>query len=182
MIKKWAFGFLAVVMACTITSCSFIRSGQLTALIDEEGQKIEEMSREIIRCFAEKDKNALKSLFCEQIRMRTEFDEQLDRAFAFMACDGYTDSEIDRSASGGESWEQGRRVKWYVIAEVPYVAFWRGEVGNEENPLESQYYGLNYYWCITNETDRSQEGLHYLVIELLNVDSMMLGERLDEGA
>ena len=70
------------------------------------------MSQEIIRCFIEKDKDALKGLFCEQIRSLPEFDKEIEKAFEYFKGDRYTTANIEKVASGGESVESGRRTSF----------------------------------------------------------------------
>jgi hypothetical protein len=155
-----------------LTSCNIDlsggRSALLTALMGEEGEKITQMSNAIIDCFTQKDKEALKTLFCEQIRNRPDFDDEIDNAFAYFLCDIYLSSKISTTASGGDAWEAGERVNWDVSPNIPLVKVVVGE--------ETRYYGMDYYWHIVNQADRSLEGLQYIEIELLNVDSIKLGE------
>ena len=162
-----------------LSSCSNIRSIQLTKLTNEESKKIEQMSSEILKCFTEKDKGALKELFCEQIRNQTSFDNEIDRAFEYFPCEVYTTSEIDNTASGGESVEMGKRTKWYVSPDIPYIEILVDIDKNASTPPEPRYYSMHYYWQIVNDKEKSSEGLQYIRIELLNIDSMKLGNKID---
>jgi hypothetical protein len=169
-VKKSLILLFAIVML--LTSCNIDlsggRSALLTALMGEEGEKITQMSNDIIDCFTQQDKEALKNLFCEQIRNHPDFDDEIDNAFAYFLCDTYFDSEIDTIASGGDSWEAGERVSWHVSPDIPYV-----EVSFDG---KTRYYSIHSYWYIVNQKDRSLEGLQYIELELLNVDSIKLGE------
>ncbi len=179
--KKLLILLLAIVLL--ITACSIdlskIRSEQLTALMNEEGTKIQQMSNDIIKCFTEKDKEALKNLFCEQIRNRPDFDDEIDKAFEFFVCDGYINSNIDTSAGGGESIESGKHISWDVFPEIPYINTIFDADGDPSTPMEDRYYGMHYYWQIVKEDDKSLEGLQYITVELLNVGSIKIGEKID---
>ena len=166
---------LPLVTCLLLTSCVNIRGLELSALTNEEGKKIQQMSKEIIRCFTEKDKKALKELFCEQIRNQSSFDDEIDKAFKYFACDGYTTSEIKKTASGGESTKSGKRTKWYVSPEIPYIAV----LVDKDGDLIPRYYSMYYYWNIVNDNDKTHEGLQYIEIELLNIDSMEIGKKID---
>jgi hypothetical protein len=168
---------LPLLTALLFTSCSNIRSLQLSALTNEEGKKIQQMSQEIIRCFTKKDKEALKKLFCEQIRNQPGFDGEIDKAFKYFTCDVYIASQANDSAGGGESLESGRRTDWYVSPDIPYIKVIFDKDGDDSTPMESRYYSMYYYWNIVNDKDKSLEGLQFITIELLNVDSMTLGKK-----
>lgn len=150
-----------------------VRSSKLTNLINEESEKIEEMSTEIIRCFTERDKEALKVLFCEQIRSQPGFDNEIDESFEFFLCDVYISSEFKTSAGGGESWDSGTRIKWSVRPQIPYIAILCDSDGDSD--MERRYYSIYYDWQIVNDEDKSLEGIQYMKIELLNVDSIEIG-------
>lgn len=169
---------LSLSAALMLTSCSNIRGLQLSSLMSEESKKIQQMSQEIIRCFTEKDKAALKKLFCEKIRNDSGFDNDIDKAFEYFTCDVYTTSEIDKTAGGGESVESGRRTSWYVSPDIPYIEVIFDKDGDPSTPMESRYYSMHYYWHIVNDKDKSLEGVQYITIELLNIDSMDIGKRI----
>jgi hypothetical protein len=181
--KKVLLMGLIVSMIISLAACSFdlssIRGKQLSNLLNEEGAKVEEMSTEIIRCFTERDKEAFKELFCERTKQRPEFNDEIDKAFEFLLCDIYTTSEIDRTASGGESIRGGERVSWNVVADIPYFAVLvktDGEAVDNYNDIEARYYSIKYDWQILCDYDEDLVGLQYLKIELLNVDSFMIGK------
>ena len=44
--------------------------------------------------------------------------------------------------------------------------------------MKRRYYSIYYQWIIINDNDKTLEGLHSLEIELLNVDSFLIGERI----
>jgi len=145
-----------------------------------ESGKIKQMSSDIIKCFTEKDKETFKNLFCEQVRNNPCFDQEIDKAFEYLNCDIYTTSTIKDSASGGYTKERGTRIEWYVSPEIPYfniLTKFESETDLRGYEHERYYYSINYYWQITYEADRTLEGLHYIVIELLNVDRMIIGEK-----
>ena len=183
---------LIITMILLLTACSAnaenVVSGRFqnarTRLLDkvtsEESIKINQMSNDIIKSFTEKDKELLKSLFCEQVRSNPGFDKEIDNAFEFLICDVYTTSTIKETASGGSYMEQGKRIEWYIAPEIPYFSILT-EIESEPDPRryehERYYYSMSYYWQITYEADNTLEGLHYLVIELLNVDKLIIGEK-----
>jgi len=173
---------LLMISVMMLTACSFdlakIRSKQLTGLMNEEGTKIRHMSNDIIKCFTENNKQALQDLFCEQVRNRPSFEDEVEKAFEFFECDVYINSNINTSASGGELIESGKRVSWDVRPEIPYIKTIFDADGDPSTPMEDRYYGVNYYWQIVREDDKSLEGLHYIAIELLNSDSIIIGEKI----
>jgi hypothetical protein len=179
-LKKLCILLPAIV--CLLTACNIdlskIRTAQLDALTNEERPKIQQMSKDIIECFTEKNKEALKNLFCEQTRNRPNFDDEIDQAFEFFVCDFYIGSNIDDHASGGESMESGERVHWYVFPDIPYIHTIADTEGDPSAPMEDLYYRIGYYWKIIHE-NKSLEGLQYLEIELLNVGSTEIGEIID---
>ena len=156
------------------------RTKLLDELTSEESVKINQMANDIIRCFTEKDKEALKNLFCEQIRNNPDLDEEIDRALEYLNCDSYITSTIDDTASGGSSSGGGKRTEWYIAPEIPYFHVLK-KIDSETDPRgyehEDCYFSISYYWQITYEADKTLEGLHYMVIELLNVDWVIIGEK-----
>ena len=152
------------------------RTRQLDKLTSEESVVITQMSTDIIKCFTERDKEALKELFCEKIRNRPEFDDEIDKAFEYCKCDVYITSTIkDSAGAGGEHIEKGKRISWYITAEIPHF-----EVLIETSPgnMETYDYSIWYYWRIIDEKEPSLEGLHCIYIELSDVDKIKIGERL----
>jgi len=145
-------------------SCGFVPRGE------SESDKIKTMSEEIIRCFAEKDKDALYNLFCKRSRGDSALADKIEEAFGYCDCDVYIWSEIDEFASGERA-----RSYWDVSPEIPYFEILTRVSGND---YETRYYGINYYYMIENEDD-SLEGLQYIHIRLLNVDSFTIGEYID---
>lgn len=153
-----------------------IRTQQLDVLMAEEGELISAMSPDIIHCFIEKDKEALKALFCEQVRNQPGFDEEIDRAFEYFQGDIYIDAQIETSASGGESYRDGVRTDWDVSPDIPFIDVLYYVETDEGQDTEPRSYGMSYYWHIICDEDTSLEGLQYIRIELLDVDSIKLGE------
>ena len=142
----------------------------------QERVKVVLMSSAIIKSFADKDKEALGNLFCEQVRNSPGFDEEIDRAFEFLDCDVYVTATIVTECSAGGSTTHA----FFVAPKIPYVSVLT-EVGSNpvqsENEYEPNYYSIDYYWQMKYEDDESFEGLHYLVIELLNADKLIIGEK-----
>lgn len=171
---------LSMVMMCT--SCNHInnRDLQLTELTNEEGKKIQTMSKEIIRCFTEHDKEALKKLFCEQVRNQPDFDKEIDKAFEYFPCEVYIKSEINKTAGGDEHWESGRRTNWYVSPNIPYIKILVDKDKDPSTMPEPCFYSMCYNWQIIRDEDKSLEGLQYIRIELLNIDSIELGKQTND--
>jgi hypothetical protein len=181
MIKK----ILSFLICMILASCRYAqeklseefqntKTNQLDTLTSEESKKITQMSNGIINCFEKKDKEALKNLFCEQIRNMPDFNEEIEKAFEYLKCDVYISSTLEDHSSGGESKEFGKRVSWYLIPEIPYFKILTGPSGN----MKDYYYSISYYWQIIHEEDKSLEGLHSMKIELLNVSEIIIGKRL----
>jgi hypothetical protein len=192
LLKKHIFLLTALlaILSLLLTSCTIEnkvlgvfqtgRTKLLDVLTGKESVKIKQMSNDIIKCFTEKDKEALKGLFCEQVRNKSGFDDELDKAFEYLNCDVYTTSTIDDTASGGMSTEHGEYIKWYVAPEIPYFSILK-KIESDTDPGGYEhvrcYYSISYYWQITYKEDASLEGLHYMVIELLNVDRLIIGDK-----
>ena len=175
MLKKYMISVLFTIWLLFLGSCSNIRGVQLTKVLNEEGQKIQSMSEEIIRCLTEKDSEAFTELFCDQVRNEDIFDKQIEKLFDFFECDSYIKSEIDTVAAGGDSREYGMRTEWYVIPQITYIEVLVVPNG-DYNRMNRRYYGVNYYWQITDTENPSLEGLHNCTVELLNTDeSVMVG-------
>ena len=151
------------------------RTKLLNELTSEETVKINEMADEIIRCFREKDKNAMKDLFCEQVRNRPEIDDEIDKAFDF--CDVYTyiESYPAKSDYAGESVEMGKRVQWSISADIPYFSI----ISKTEDDETQQYiYSIYFYYQVLNDEDKTLVGLQEMVVKLINGESVTIGENL----
>jgi hypothetical protein len=44
--------------------------------------------------------------------------------------------------------------------------------------MEGRFYAIDYEWQVIDKADAKQEGLHYMEITLLNVDSIEIGKRI----
>ena len=153
-----------------------IRTGQLDALTQEESVKIKQMSSEIIDCIKEQDREMFKNLFCEQVRNSPDFEKEIDEFFEFCNCYSLNKSIINETASGGGMLIQGgERVEWQITPEITYLKIVTVDDADEWN---YSYYRINYYWQIIDEADKTREGLHYLNIELLNVDKLEIGKKV----
>ena len=97
------------------------RSKLFTLLEGEETIKINEMSKEIIRCFTQKDKNALIELFCDEIQNSPDFNNKINKIFEYFSCDIYSFSEKSRSGHSGFSTNEGRRTEWNISVNIPYI-------------------------------------------------------------
>lgn len=151
------------------------RTKLLDELTSEETVIKNEMADEIIRCFCEKDKDALKILFCEKIRSRPEFDDEIDKAFEFCDVNVYTTSYPAKSVYGGESIREGKRVRWSISAEIPYFSILSE---TEDGEMEGYIYSIYFFYQVVNDEDTTLVGLHGLSVELINCESVWIGERL----
>ena len=148
----------------------------LDELTSEETVKINEMADEIIRCFCEKDKNALKNLFCEQIRNKPEVDDEIDKAFDFCDVYVYTTSYPAKTITGSESIDMGKRVRWSISAEIPYFSV----LSKTEDDENKRYiYSIYFYYQVINDEDKTLVGLHKIDVGLINSESVIIGERLN---
>ena len=76
---------------------------------DSEG---DECALKVMDCFINKDSEALKELFCSKAKIRPDFDEQINEAFAFI--DGNIISYDDYIAGSNEvAYEEGKAVERY---------------------------------------------------------------------
>jgi hypothetical protein len=171
------FGIVLLLLSCNF-DLSNLRSKQLTLLMNEESVKIGQMSNDIITCLTEKNREALKELFCENIRNRQGFDNDIDKALEYFKCNQYTKSLKENTANGGESREYGKRTYWYVMPTIDLLSVLYYDDVDSLTNIESRYYSIHYQWMIINDKDKTLEGLHSIEIELLNIDSFMLGERI----
>ena len=169
---KRSFATIFAILACLLSlcSCSSSRAEQLTALTSSESKKIKEMSDEIIRCLTENDRDGFCSLFCDQVRQRESFSQEVDAIFDSFPCEVYVTSEVQDSASGGSSSAMGKRTEWYVIPKITYIEILQPS-GEDSKELVDRYYGVYYYWKITDTEHPELEGLHYLAINMLNTDN-----------
>lgn len=137
-----------------------------------EAGRIMEESGKIMRCIKEKDKEGMKLLFCEKVRNTSGFDEQIDSIFDFIDSGDTWSYDIKTTAGGGQSVSGGEVTDWDVHPEIRdiQVAYDRG------NYFDHKYYSIDYYWHIVCEDDKSLEGIQYMRIELLNVETLEIGE------
>ena len=155
---------LLALLTCLLSlmGCSSIRD----RLTSKDSKMIKQESSEIIRCLTENDKESFCALFCERIRTKKTFNKEVDAAFDFFDCDTYIDAQIQEMAGGESSIEKGERTKWYLSPEITYIKV----LQNKNNDYVDRYYGVHYYWGITDEEHKDLEGLHYLEITLLNTE------------
>lgn len=164
---------LILIPVFILTSCT----NDIDTSSATERKKIKEMSPEIIRCFVEKDKEALTNLFCERIRNNPDFSIEIDKAFQYFKCDFYWGTRtISDSAGGGKAKDEGKVTHWYVTPQMDYVATYVYINDNFETKV--YVYNMNYMWMIYNQ-DKAIEGLHNITIELINVDNYTLGENFE---
>ena len=161
-------GFAGLAAAlCACTSLPSLRAMQLTALMTSESSLIQDKSAEIIRCLTKQDREGLRALFCQQVQQSNSFEQQLDAVFAFFPCEVYIQADQKDVASGGSSYDQGERTDWYVTPTIPYIEILQPAADGD---LVSRYYGVDYYWKITDTAHPELEGLHTLTLCLLNTD------------
>lgn len=60
--------------------------------------------------------------------------------------------------------------------KIPYIAVLFDVDGDDAtDDMVRRYYSINYDWQITDKEDPSREELQHMNIELLNVDSIQIG-------
>ena len=177
MDKKILRIFLSLIISVSLTGCGLIRGvkNQIDNFAENnEPSRIYEMSSEIMRCIDEKDKEGMKQLFCEKIRESEDFDQQIDSIFEFIDSGSTWSYNIKTTASGGKSWNHGDVTHWDVSPEIRDIE----SAYDHGNYFTSKYYRIHYYWHIVYEKDRSLEGIQYMDIELLNIETLTIGEYL----
>lgn len=137
-------------------------------IMTADTDRINEMSEEIIRCLVEKDRDTLKTLFCQQVRGTAEFEAQMDALFDFFDYDSFIRYDLDGAHAQSDSTEYGERLEWSISAEIIYI-----EVFNEAED-GSRFYGIRYDWTETCQKDTSLVGLHTLSVFLLNTDEEII--------
>ncbi len=168
--RKLAVSVAVAACLLGLCSCSFFRAEQLTALTGEESKRITQQSNEIVRCLTERDKEGLSSLFCQKVRERDTFQQEIDAIFDYFACEVYIQADVDGLAGGGASSEAGKRTKWYVTPKITYIEVLQPS-GSDSGELVDRYYGVRYYWAITDVEHPELEGLHHLELTMLNTDT-----------
>lgn len=156
---------------------AMIRSRQLTELSNEEREYIVPMSEEIIRCLTESDIEAFENLFSIELKNDIDFNKMIDKAFNLFECDTFVNADINDTASGGESWSYGKRVKWDVRPEIENIEVLVNRDGSNST---KRYYSIYYIWQITDEENKSSEGIQYMRIssldsELEEIDYIEIG-------
>lgn len=167
-----ALALLACLSGCSVpfadTLLSF-RAEHLTAVMEEEGEMARGQSEEIIRCLTEGDKEGLAALFCPRVREGEDFSRQLDAAFDFFRCETYIKAQVQEFCGGGESMDGGERTAWYLSPEITYIEILQ-QTGDDPEDLADRYYGVRYFWQVTDAGHPDLEGLHHLDLALLNTD------------
>ena len=164
MRKKITVVFLLFSILIFVTSCNL-----LSKLTNNEGEQIEAMSEEIIRCLTENDQAGFAELFCEKIKGTEGFDRQIEEVFSFFKCDSYLRSEIKTTAGGGGLTEFGQKTEWYVTPEITYIEVLIVPDGAPEQ-MYSRYYRVEYYYQMIDKNHPELEGLHGFEIELINLE------------
>lgn len=178
MLKKLICAVLCAAAAVSLAGCTGPNSDNIPGWLEDrisykgEAGRITEESGEIMRCIKEKDKEGMKMLFCEKVRNTSGFDEQLNSVFDFIDSGDTWSYDIKTTASGGQSVSGGEVTDWDVHPEIRdiQVAYDRG------NYFDHKYYSIDYYWHIVCEDDKSLEGIQYMRIELLNIETLEIGE------
>ena len=57
-----------------------------------------------------------------------------------------------------------------ITPEITYIEILQHS-GEDNEELVDRYYGVYYYWKITDIEHPELEGLHYLIINILNTDN-----------
>jgi len=182
MLKKILCALLLAAFAVSLAGCKSSGGDDDTSDIpnwlqdrisyDGEATRLKEQSSEIMRCIKEKDKEGMKLLFCEQVRNKSGFDEQIDSIFEFIDAGDTWSYHIDTSASGGQTVSDGKVTHWDTHPEISDI-----RVGYDRGDhFDHKYFMIDYYWHIVCEDDKTLEGIQYMNIELLNVETLEIGE------
>ena len=74
---------LSVILICAVC-CSLSGCGKISKFVDEQNadfEYVENISKEIVRCFDEKDIESLKLMFCANSQQKYDLDEEIQTAF-----------------------------------------------------------------------------------------------------
>lgn len=168
--------YLCILM-CIIMSVSLCGCGIPETLVNSGGNfgSVKEQNEEILRCIKEKDKEGMKSLFCSKIKDDPSYDldAKIDELFGFI--DYGCSWSYEHGSRGGEekSWREGNVDDWDVHPVIKNIdiLYHDGDGGYLD-----KYYAINYYWHIVCNDDKSLEGIQYITVDYLNVESMTIGE------
>ena len=164
--KKYLTLLLSIVLLLQFSGCGMNE----TTL--SNGDRIDEMSKEIVRCLIEKDREALEILFCKRVQKTAEFESQMNALYDFFDYDYFIRYDLDGDHAESEAKESGVRTEWSVDVEIIYI-----EVYDENG---TQFYGIEYQWTPIYEADAELVGLHSLTVHLLNTEnSVTLGTDKD---
>ena len=164
--KKCLTLLLAIVLLLQFSGCG------MNETTPSNGDRIDEMSKEIVRCLIEKDREALEILFCKRVQNTAEFESQMNALYDFFDYDHFIRYDLDGDHAESEAKESGVRTEWSVDAEIIYI-----EVYDENG---TQFYGIEYQWTPIYEADAELVGLHSLTVHLLNTEnSVTLGTDKD---
>ena len=154
--KKILSFLISIVLCVQLCGCGIYE------IMTADGNSIDEMSQEIVRCLIEKDREALEALFCQRVRDIEGFEAQMDGLYTFFDYDFFLRYDLNGDHAESESKENGERVAWSAHARIIYI-----EVCDEERTL---FYGIEYDWTETYLQDAALVGLHTISIHLLNTD------------
>lgn len=173
MFEKCFRALICAMLIFSLSGCGI--KDKIANYIEDNNASATEQSREIMRCIKEKDKEGLKVLFCDKIKNNADYDldAQIDEMFGFIdyGCSGSW--SYGSSGSEGKSWREGRVSDWDMHPEIKDI---RILYDDGKGGFITKYYIINYYWHITCNEDKSLEGIQYINVEYLNIDSMKIGE------
>ncbi len=83
-------------------------------------EKAKQQSSQIIKCFENKDKDRLKSMFCKTVSDKCNLDEEIQEAFDFINGEIVSYDE-PHGISGGASFEDGERIRQSLRGHISYI-------------------------------------------------------------
>ena len=98
-----------------------------SCVVDETKKASNEKSIEIIRCFDEKDAEGLKALFCEEVRISHNLDEEIQLAFDLY--EGTSETYKFNYAGGtAGGWDNGECIDEHITPRVENLKTSSGKV------------------------------------------------------
>ena len=141
--RKYKIIFISLILIMVLTACDNYVSTYSSS--QTEGQKI-------LKCFEEKDKKTLKSIFSEKMRKRKELDSEIDEALNFI--DGKIVSyDPDTFGGDGDAIDEGK---------IKYIRLYI-HISDIKTDKDKKYY-ISALYYIKNGIEPDNEGLVALTI------------------
>lgn len=155
--KKTIILIMLLIFISLLTGCMFVK--------DKTKSESYDKSVEILRCFDEKDTEALKKLFCQHIQNDSNIGKEIEEAFALY--DGKAVSfKFNYSGGVSGSWRDGRAVDEHISPNVEEI------ITDSDN-----VYLICYHEYLTYVKDEKCVGITYIRIFNEETDEMVqIGE------